>query len=115
MRCSDSSWPGRWCGIAFPGGRFIDALVDLPFALPTAVSGIALTAIYSKNGWIGQYLEPLGIKAANSPLGITIALIFIGLPFIVRTLQPALEEIDARESKKRPPAWAPAAGKRSGE
>ena len=78
----------------FPGRKLLDALVDLPFALPTAVSGIALTAIYSQNGWVGQYLEPLGIKAAFSPLGITIALTFIGLPFVVRTLQPALEELD---------------------
>lgn len=78
----------------FPGKRIVDALVDLPFALPTAVSGIALTAIYSQNGWIGQFLEPLGIKAAFSPLGVTIALTFIGLPFVVRTLQPALEDLD---------------------
>ena len=84
---------------AIPGKRFIDALVDLPFALPTAVSGIALTAVYSQNGWIGQYLEPLGIQAAFSPLGIVIALTFIGLPFVVRTLQPAIEEID-RESEE---------------
>jgi sulfate transport system permease protein len=79
---------------SFPGKRILDALVDLPFALPTAVSGIALTTIYARNGWLGQYLEPLGIKAAFSPLGITIALTFIGLPFVVRTLQPALEELD---------------------
>jgi sulfate/thiosulfate transport system permease protein len=78
----------------FPGRKLIDALVDLPFAIPTAVSGIALTAIYAKNGWIGQYLEPLGIKAAFSQLGVTIALTFIGLPFVVRTLQPAIEELD---------------------
>ncbi len=80
---------------SFPGRKIVDALVDLPFALPTAVSGIALTAVYAKNGWIGSWLAPLGIKSAFSPLGITIALIFIGLPFVVRTLQPALEELDA--------------------
>jgi sulfate transport system permease protein len=80
--------------VPFPGRRLVDALVDLPFALPTAVSGIALTAIYSKNGWIGHYLEPLGIKAAFTPLGVTIALTFIGLPFVVRTLQPALEDLE---------------------
>lgn len=78
----------------FPGRKFVDAVVDLPFALPTAVSGIALTAIFTRNGWLGQYLEPLGIKVAFTPIGITIALIFIGLPFVVRTLQPALEELD---------------------
>jgi len=78
----------------FPGRKILDALIDLPFALPTAVSGIALCAIYAKTGWIGQYLHPLGIKAAFSPLGITIALTFIGLPFVVRTLQPAIEELD---------------------
>jgi sulfate/thiosulfate transport system permease protein len=78
----------------FPGRRILDALIDVPFALPTAVSGIALTAIYSQNGWIGKWLQPLGIKAAFSPLGIVIALTFIGLPFIVRTLQPAVEDLD---------------------
>lgn len=78
----------------FPGKRLVDALVDLPFALPTAVSGIALTAIYSPNGWIGHWLAGLGIKAAFSPLGVVIALTFIGLPFVVRSLQPALEELD---------------------
>lgn len=78
----------------FPGRRFVDAIIDLPFALPTAVSGIALTAIYSQNGWIGRYLEPLGIKVAFTPLGIVVALTFIGLPFVVRTMQPALEDID---------------------
>jgi sulfate transport system permease protein len=82
-----------------PGKKFIDALVDLPFALPTAVSGIALTAVYAQNGWIGQLLAPLGIKTAFSPLGITIAMVFIGLPFVVRTLQPAIEEID-RETEE---------------
>ena len=78
----------------FPGRRLLDALVDLPFALPTAVAGIALTAIYSQNGWMGRWLEPLGIKAAFSPLGIVVALTFIGLPFMVRTVQPALEDLD---------------------
>lgn len=78
----------------FFGKKLIDALVDLPFALPTAVTGIALTALYSKNGWVGQYLEPLGIKVAFTPLGILIALIFIGLPFVVRTVQPILEDLE---------------------
>lgn len=78
----------------FPGKKLIDALVDLPFALPTAVAGIALTALYSSNGWIGQYLEPLGIKVAFTPLGILVALTFIGLPFVVRTVQPVLEDTE---------------------
>lgn len=78
----------------FPGKKLIDSLVDLPFALPTAVAGIALTAIYAPNGWIGSYLEPLGIKVAYSPIGITIALIFIGLPFVVRTVQPVLQDLE---------------------
>jgi sulfate transport system permease protein len=78
----------------FPGRRLLDAFVDLPFALPTAVAGIALTTLYAPNGWIGSLLEPLGIKVAYTPLGITIALIFIGLPFVVRTVQPVLEEFD---------------------
>ena len=78
----------------FPGRKLIDALVDLPFALPTAVAGISLTALYAKNGWLGQYLEPLGLKVAFTPVGILVALIFIGLPFIVRTVQPVLEDLD---------------------
>ncbi|MFZ1828131.1 MAG: sulfate ABC transporter permease subunit CysT [Candidatus Competibacteraceae bacterium] len=78
----------------FPGKRIIDALVDLPFALPTAVAGIALTALYAGNGWLGQGLEPLGIKVAFTPLGILVALTFIGLPFVVRTVQPVLEDLD---------------------
>jgi len=78
----------------FPGKRVVDALVDLPFALPTAVAGIALTAIYSKNGWVGQYLEPLGIKVAFTQIGVFMALTFIGLPFVVRTLQPVLSELE---------------------
>ncbi len=78
----------------FPGRRLLDAFVDLPFALPTAVAGIALTALYAPNGWIGSLLDPLGIKVAYTPLGITIALIFIGLPFVVRTVQPVLDEFD---------------------
>lgn len=78
----------------FPFKKFFDAMVDLPFALPTAVAGIALTALYAPNGWIGQYLEPLGIKVAFTPLGILIALIFIGLPFVVRTVQPVLEDME---------------------
>jgi sulfate transport system permease protein len=77
----------------FPGRRLLDALVDLPFALPTAVAGIALTALYSANGWIGRWLEPHGIKVAYTPVGIVVALIFIGLPFAVRTLQPVLETL----------------------
>ena len=78
----------------FPGKRIVDALVDLPFALPTAVAGIALTAIYAGNGWLGQWLEPLGLKVAFTPLGILVALIFIGLPFVVRTVQPVLEDLE---------------------
>ncbi|MGF6276009.1 sulfate transport system permease protein [Massilia sp. UYP11] len=78
----------------FPGKRFVDALVDLPFALPTAVAGITLTALYAHNGWIGQYLATLGIKVAFSPLGVVVALTFIGLPFVVRTVQPVLEEAE---------------------
>lgn len=79
---------------SFPGKRLIDALVDLPFALPTAVAGISLTAIYAGNGWLGQYLEPLGIKIAFAPAGVLVALVFIGLPFVVRTVQPILEDLE---------------------
>lgn len=78
----------------FPGKKFIDALVDLPFALPTAVAGIALTALYAPNGWLGRYLEAVGIKVAFTPLGVLIALTFIGLPFVVRTIQPVLEDAE---------------------
>ena len=77
----------------FPGRRIVDAMVDLPFALPTAVAGIALTTLYAPRGWLGALLAPLGIKVAYTPLGIIIALIFIGLPFVVRTLQPVLEDL----------------------
>jgi sulfate transport system permease protein len=80
---------------SFPGKRIVNALVDLPFALPTAVAGIALTAIYASNGWIGQWLEPAGIKIAFTPAGIVIALIFIGLPFVVRSVEPVLADIGA--------------------
>ncbi|HVS00886.1 MAG TPA: sulfate ABC transporter permease subunit CysT [Thermoanaerobaculia bacterium] len=78
----------------FPGKRLVDALVDLPFALPTAVAGIALSTIYAPNGWIGEWLEPLGIKVAYTPLGVVVALTFIGLPFVVRTVQPVLADLD---------------------
>lgn len=79
----------------FPGKRIVDGLIDLPFALPTAVAGIALTTIYSPHGWIGSLLAPLGIKVAYTPLGITVALIFIGLPFVVRTVQPILQDLES--------------------
>ena len=78
----------------FPGKRLLDALVDLPFALPTAVAGIALTALYAENGWIGSLLKPLGIKVAFTQLGVVLALTFIGLPFVVRTVQPVLEDVE---------------------
>ncbi|HOX26913.1 MAG TPA: sulfate ABC transporter permease subunit CysT [Candidatus Krumholzibacteria bacterium] len=78
----------------FPGQRLLDAVIDLPFALPTAVSGIALTTLYAPTGWLGRPLDAIGLKGAFSPLGVTIALTFIGLPFVVRTLQPALEDLD---------------------
>ncbi|UDF28070.1 UNVERIFIED_ORG: sulfate ABC transporter permease subunit CysT [Roseateles sp. XES5] len=78
----------------FPGKKLVDALIDLPFALPTAVAGIALTALYAGNGWLGKLLEPWGLKVAFTPLGILVALIFIGLPFVVRTVQPVLEDME---------------------
>jgi len=78
----------------FFGKKVVDALVDLPFALPTAVAGISLTALLAGNGWVGQYLEPLGIQLAFNPNGVVIALIFIGLPFVVRTVQPVLEDAE---------------------
>lgn len=83
----------------FWGKKFLDALVDLPFAMPTAVSGIALAALYADNGWIGRYLAELGIKVAFTPLGIAIALVFIGLPFVVRTIQPVLEEMEHEQEE----------------
>ena len=78
----------------FPGKRFVDALVDLPFALPTAVAGITLATLYAGNGWLGQYIEPQGFKVAYTPWGIVVALTFITLPFVVRTLQPVIEDIE---------------------
>lgn len=78
----------------FPGRRFFDALVDLPFALPTAVAGIALTTLYAPNGWIGKWLEPVGIKVAYTPLGVFVAMVFVGFPFVVRTLQPVLSSME---------------------
>jgi sulfate transport system permease protein len=80
---------------SFPGKRIVDAMVDLPFALPTAVAGITLTAVFARSGWIGSHLEPLGIKVAFTPLGVVVALTFIGLPFVVRTVQPVLQDLDA--------------------
>jgi sulfate transport system permease protein len=77
----------------------VDALIDLPIALPTAVAGIALTAIYAPNGWLGQYLDPMGIKVAFSPLGIVVALVFVGLPFVVRTVQPVLQDIEHEQEE----------------
>jgi sulfate/thiosulfate transport system permease protein len=78
----------------FPGKRIVDAFIDLPFALPTAVAGITLTTLYAPNGWLGEPLERAGLKVAFTPLGITVALVFIGLPFVVRTLQPVIEDLD---------------------
>jgi len=79
----------------FPGRRIIDALVDLPFALPTAVAGLSLTALFSEAGWVGKYLQPFGIKVAFTPLGVIVALTFIGLPFVVRTIQPVLQDLSS--------------------
>jgi sulfate transport system permease protein len=79
---------------AFPGKRILDALVDFPFALPTAVAGLTLSNLFAANGWLGQFLVPLGIKAAYSPLGVVVALTFVGLPFVVRTMQPVLQTLD---------------------
>ena len=87
----------------FPGRRLVDAMVDLPFALPTAVAGIALTSVYSANGWIGRHLEPHGIKVAFTPLGVMVALTFIGLPFVVRAVQPVLEDLDTEVEEA---AWS---------
>jgi sulfate transport system permease protein len=84
---------------SFPGKKIVDAIVDLPFALPTAVAGIALTALYSRNGWIGSWLEPMGIKVAFTPIGIIVALTFIGLPFVVRTVQPVLQDLAPEEEE----------------
>jgi sulfate/thiosulfate transport system permease protein len=78
----------------FPGRRLVDAMVDLPFALPTAVAGISLTTLYASNGWVGRFLEPMGVKVSYTWLGITVALIFISLPFVVRTVQPVLDDLD---------------------
>ncbi len=79
----------------FPGRRLIDAAIDLPFALPTAVAGIALTALYAPHGWIGRLFDPFGLKIAYTPLGVCVALVFVGLPFVVRTLQPVMQDMDA--------------------
>jgi sulfate/thiosulfate transport system permease protein len=84
---------------SFPGKRIVDAIVDLPFALPTAVAGIALTSLYTPNGWIGSWLEPMGIKVAFTPIGIIVALTFIGLPFVVRTVQPVLQDLAPEEEE----------------
>jgi sulfate transport system permease protein len=93
---------------SFPGKKIVDALVDLPFALPTAVAGISLTALLAGNGWVGQILEPMGIQLAFKPNGVVIALIFIGLPFVVRTVQPVLEDAE-KELEEAACAWVPRA------
>jgi sulfate transport system permease protein len=92
---------------SFPGRRIVDSLIDLPFALPTAVAGITLTAIYAPNGLVGQFLEPYGIKVAFTRLGVTLAMIFIGLPFVVRTLQPVIEALDTEVEEAATSLGAP--------
>jgi sulfate transport system permease protein len=92
---------------AFPGRRIVDSLIDLPFALPTAVAGITLTTIYAPNGWIGQILEPYGVKIAFTRAGVTVALVFIGLPFVVRTLQPVIEALDVEVEEAATSLGAP--------
>ena len=87
------------CRYRFPGRRLLDASVDLPFAMPTAVAGIALTTLYAPNGWLGQFLVPLGLNVVFAPPGILIALVFIGLPFVVRTLQPVLEDLEVAQEE----------------
>jgi sulfate transport system permease protein len=91
----------------FPGRRLVDAMVDLPFALPTAVAGIALTTLYTPSGWVGAYLEPLGIKVSYTWIGITVALIFIGLPFVVRTVQPVLDDLEVEVEEAAASLGAP--------
>ena len=91
----------------FPLKRVLDATVDLPFALPTAVAGIALAAIYAPNGWIGQFLDPLGIKVAYSPMGVVVALTFVGLPFVVRTVQPVIQDLDLDVEEAAPRSAPP--------
>ena len=100
----------------FPGKALADALVDLPFALPTAVAGIALTSLYTENGWVGRYLAPLGIKVAFTPLGVVVALTFIGLPFVVRSVQPVLADADRGTGRGgRQPGRQPLAGIPAGD
>ncbi len=96
----------------FPGKRLLDGLVDLPFALPTAVAGIALTTLYAPNGWVGQFLNIIGVQAAFTPLGIVIALTFIGLPFVVRMVQPVLQNLE-KEVEEAAVSLVPIAGKLS--
>ena len=103
---------------SFPGRRIIDSLVDLPFALPTAVAGITLTTLCAPNGWIGQLFEPYGIKIAFTRVGVTIAMVFIGLPFVVRTLQPVIEDLDAEieeaaPSRRHRSRYGPVSGRNS--